>query len=135
MKYINATYAARLKAQEEFECNNCGNCCTQCAPIDITLEDLQRLAAHFGKSLKTTAKRHCKPNPYTGRGLVIKQDRPCKFYDSKNKKCKIYESRPEVCRKHPFLSSEPEWSNSFMVPLHCKSACEIHKKMIERGEI
>ena len=135
MYYVNATYAARLKAQEEFKCTNCGNCCTQCAPIDVTMEDLKRIADYFGKSLKVAAKRHCKINPANGRTLIIKHDKPCKFYDLKNKRCKIYEARPEVCRLHPFLSSEPVESSTFTVPLHCEAACKVHDKMIERGEI
>jgi Fe-S-cluster containining protein len=134
MYYINPTYAARLKAQKEFECSDCGNCCTQCAPIDVTMEDLKRIADYFGKSMKVAAKRHCRINPANGL-LFIKHDRPCKFYGLKNKKCKIYEARPEICRLHPFLSSEPIESREFMVPLHCEPACKVYEKMKERGEI
>jgi len=134
MYYINTTYAARLRAQEEFKCEKCGNCCTQCAPIDVTMVDLKRIANYFGKSLKVAAKRHCRINPANG-SLIIKHDRPCKFYDLKNKKCKIYEARPEVCRLHPFLSSEPIESRTFTVPIRGEAACKVHDKMKERGEI
>jgi Fe-S-cluster containining protein len=134
MYYVNATYAARLKAQEEFKCSDCGNCCTGCAPIDVTMEDLKRIADHFGKSLKVAARRHCRINPANG-SLIIKHDRPCKFYDLKNKKCKIYEARPEICRLHPFLGSEPVESREFIVPLHCEAACKVYDGMKERGEI
>jgi hypothetical protein len=134
MYYVSPTYAARLRAQEEFECSNCGNCCTQCTPIDVTMEDLKRIAEYFGKSMKVAAKRHCRINPENG-SLIIKHDRPCKFYNLKNKKCKIYEVRPEICRLHPFLSSEPIESREFIVPLHCEPACGVYEKMKERGEI
>jgi hypothetical protein len=134
MQFINATYAARLRAQEEFKCEECGNCCTQCAPIDVTMEDLKRIADYFGKSLKVAARRHCRINP-DGGSLIIKHDRPCKFYDLRNKKCKIYEARPEVCRLHPFLSSEPIESPRFTVPIHCEAACKVYDKMKEREEI
>jgi len=133
MYYINATYAARLRAQEEFVCENCGNCCTQCAPIDVTKEDLERIAKHFNKTPAVAARRHCKPNPINRNILAIKHDVPCKFY--KKGRCSIYEARPEVCRNHPFLSGEHPESARFIVPSHCLGAIKVYEKMKERGEI
>jgi Fe-S-cluster containining protein len=134
MFYLNPTAQARLKAQGEFVCEHCGNCCTQCRPITVSPEDLKRLANFFGKTEKITFRRHCKINPDDPGMIILKRDSPCKFYDPE-KGCKIYEARPTVCRQHPFLSSEPVWSDRFLVPEHCCAAVKVYEKMLERGEI
>ena len=128
MIYLNPTAQARIKAQEKFKCEECGNCCTQCYPITINEKDLNRLAEHFGKSVKVAFKRHCKLSE-DKKMIVFKQDLPCKFYDLKKKRCKIYEARPDVCRMHPFLSGEDPSSETFRVPSHCPGALKVYEEM------
>ena len=134
MIYLNPTAKARIKAQERFICEECGNCCTMCYPISITQKDVTRLAEYFKKSEKVILRRHCKPGsePNTA---VLRQDRPCKFYDTRKKKCKIYEARPSVCRMHPFLSGESGYSETFVVPSFCAAAVNVYEKMKEEGEV
>ena len=133
MIYLNPMAQARIKAQEQFKCEECGHCCTQCAPITISEGDLKRMAAYFGKSLKTAFKRYCTLS--TDRTMIIfKHDKPCKFYDSV-KGCKIYEARPDVCRMHPFLSGESADSDTFIVPEFCKPAVKVYEEMRKRGEV
>jgi hypothetical protein len=133
--YLNPTAKARIKAQEEFVCEECGNCCTTCYPISVTQKDITRLAEYFKKSEKVIFRRHCKLGSSLNT-VVFKQDRPCKFYDMREKKCKIYEARPSVCRMHPFLSSEPVWYDGvFTVPEFCNAAVKVYEKMKVRGEV
>lgn len=132
MIYLNNIAKARIAAQERFACENCGNCCTQCSNITVTRQDITRLAEYFKKSEKVVFKRHCKLYKDM---IVFKNDRPCKFYDLKNKRCKIYEARPQACRDHPFLSAEPIWFESFITPNHCGGAIKVYEEMKKNGEI
>lgn len=134
MIYLNQMAQARIKAQEEFKCEGCGNCCCQCFPITISEKDLNRLAEYFGKSVKVTFKRHCKLSD-DKKMIVFKHDLPCKFYDPKKRVCKIYEARPDVCRMHPFLSGEDPMSETFKVPAHCPGALKTYAEMKGRGEV
>lgn len=133
--YLNPTAQARIKAQMQFECENCGACCTTCTPIEVSDRDVERLAEFYKKKPMVIVKRHCKRNPENPKALALKKDRPCKFYDLEKKRCKIYEARLDCCRSFPFLSHEPMWSNRYKVPEYCKGAMKIYQKMLENGEV
>jgi len=132
---INATAAARLKAQGEFICEHCGACCTGCTPIQLCETDLKRWVDYFEKSLKVIIRRHVKVYK-EGRQqkIAIKKDLPCKFYIP-GKGCRIYEARPEVCRTFPFLSGESMDSETFIVHESCLGALKVYNRMIQTGEI
>ena len=91
----------------QFECTQCGNCCTG-APgtVRISDEDVGRLARHLSMSKKAFRgiyTRHVK-------GYVSLRELPnydCVFWDRSNG-CRVYEHRPRQCRTWPFWKAVVE---------------------------
>jgi Fe-S-cluster containining protein len=108
-----------------FECERCGNCCTDQNTIvnvtyddirrirdalDLTLEELNHILAFyvFEEKMDEEDKKKMVVSPVeTEKGLAFvglrkKHDGACYFYDKQNKKCRIYKARPAFCRTFPF---------------------------------
>jgi uncharacterized protein len=79
-------------------CNNCGRCCTESSPIFIHKDEIRPLL-----TINPNLKSEITHNKYYPEHYMFKEDKPCKFHDSKLMKCKIYESRPQVCRNYPLM--------------------------------
>ena len=79
-------------------CNNCGKCCTESSPIFIHKDELRPLL-----TINSNLKQEIIHNKYYPEHYMFKEDKPCKFYDSKSKKCDIYDIRPQVCRNYPLM--------------------------------
>jgi uncharacterized protein len=79
-------------------CNNCGRCCKESSPIFIHKDEIRPLL-----TINPNLKSEIIYNKYYPEHFMFKEDKPCKFYDSKLMKCKIYDSRPQVCRNYPLM--------------------------------
>ncbi|MFX0018310.1 MAG: YkgJ family cysteine cluster protein [Candidatus Hermodarchaeota archaeon] len=108
-----------------FECNRCGNCCTDSNTIvnityidiiriknglSLTLNELIYVLAFyiFERELDEKDRKKMVISPVKTQkgfafvGLLKKKTGECYFYDTKNKLCKIYNLRPTFCRTFPF---------------------------------
>lgn len=101
-----------------FNCSKCPAYCCSYDRVDVTRNDLLRIAKNFGISYKQAERRHTKKS-IDGPILRHKKDhifkKVCAFLNSETRRCTIYEARPAVCREYPdslrcgyydFLASE-----------------------------
>ena len=101
-----------------FNCMKCPAYCCSYDRVEVTKEDLLRIARHFGVSYREAEKRYTKI-AFGERVLRHQKDhifkRVCQFLDTEKRACTIYEARPGVCREYPsslrcgyydFLASE-----------------------------
>lgn len=93
------------KIHSELKCKMCGRCCTISDPISLEPQDVERLSAHFGISIRKTIQKYAGRVEVEGqRAWAMKRASPCIFFDEKTKLCKIHVARPLICRAFPHLS-------------------------------
>lgn len=107
-----------------FQCTGCGKCCTGSPGyVFLSLQDLERLAAHFGLSAEDFAQKYTRL--VDGQYALI--DRPesfdCIFLQEK--KCTVYEARPVQCKTFPWwiqnLKDKSDWKEA---QAHCEGISE-----------
>ncbi len=88
-----------------FDCSNCPAFCCTYDQIEVTADDLVRLAAHFGLSVAATRRRYTKAVKGGRRVMRHKKDRifgsACQFLDPATRQCGVYDGRPKICRAYP----------------------------------
>lgn len=78
-------------------CQFCtGNCCKHYTDIDLTPEDVSRLAQHMGIGFAKVIDRFVRKSPEGDPILRKKDDGWCAF--SRGGQCSVYANRPAVCR-------------------------------------
>ena len=95
--------------KDRFDCSKCPGYCCSHPRIEVTENDINRLAKHFGLSATAAKKK------FTYHFLTKDEDeqilRPhkdhvyssvCRFFDRDERRCTVYEARPAVCRKYPY---------------------------------
>jgi Fe-S-cluster containining protein len=93
------------KIHAGLECERCGRCCALSNPISLEPQDVERLSAHLGISIKKTIRRYADRVEVEGqRAWAIRNASPCIFLDEASGLCKIHPTRPIVCRAFPLLS-------------------------------
>lgn len=96
---------ARKKKKLLYDCSKCPAYCCTYERIEVTDDDLKRLAAYFGISKKKAEKKYTKFYEKDERVLRHRKDEifgtACRFLDRETRQCTIYEARPEVCRDYP----------------------------------
>ncbi len=99
-------YGSRLYTiQSELKCEMCGKCCTLSSPISLEPQDVERLSAHLGISIRKTIRKYADIVEMGGhQAWAIKKTSPCIFLDESSSLCKIHPARPLVCRAFPLLS-------------------------------
>jgi Fe-S-cluster containining protein len=111
-------YGSRLcKIQSELKCERCGSCCTLSSPVSLEPQDVERLSAHLGISIKKTIRKYAALVEVGGhQAWAIKKTSPCIFLDKSSSLCKVHPARPIICRAFPLLSPRtvggepwPEW--------------------------
>ncbi len=91
----------RVVDGNNFNCSQCGVCCSLYSLVDVHITDIFRISEHLGMTPTSFFNEHCK---------LIKNDEDtwtfcmdikdgCKF--QKDKKCSIYEVRPDFCAFYP----------------------------------
>jgi uncharacterized protein len=108
--------AAWYKDGLQFECTQCGDCCTG-APgvVWVTDEELQQIADLLDKPIGEIRLFHTRI--VRGRvSLTEYGNGDCTFFNSKERTCGVYESRPIQCRTWPFwnshLKSKETWQSN-----------------------
>ena len=105
--------------QADFKCTECGFCCLHGGQIEITAEEVKRIAEYLGVDREDgarlpVAERKDKPGTYR-LNLVA----PCFFLDKATMKCIINEVKPRSCRDYPWLLLErggAGWFDVLMCP-------------------
>ena len=92
-----------------FDCLKCPGYCCSHPRIEVTENDIKRLARHFDLSVATTKERytwHFKTKDADEQILRHHKDHVyksvCRFFDRDERRCTVYEARPAVCRKYPY---------------------------------
>lgn len=99
---------ARKPPAAQFDCSKCPGYCCSYPRIEVTDEDLQRLARHFGISSDQAQERYTRwYRSDEGRERILKHQKDtvyktiCGFFDTEARRCTIYRARPQVCRDYP----------------------------------
>jgi len=100
----------------QFECQECGGCCTG-APgyVWVSEDEIERLADRFGISKEDFEAKFVR-EVGSRKSLIEYINGDCVFYDRFHTNCKIYRDRPIQCRTWPFwasnLKDEAAWENA-----------------------
>ena len=100
----------------QFECQECGGCCTG-APgyVWVSEDEIERLADRFGLTKEDFEAKFVREIG-TRKSLIEFINGDCVFYDRFHTNCKIYRDRPVQCRTWPFwdsnLKDEAAWENA-----------------------
>lgn len=103
-----------------YDCGNCPAYCCSYPQIEVTDEDVARLAQRFGVGVEAARRRFTTDGLEAGTRILRHKDDDvfetvCRFLDSKARRCTVYEHRPDACRAYPgtvrcgyydFLASE-----------------------------
>ena len=88
-----------------YNCLKCPGYCCSYPVIQITRQDVARLARHFGLTAEEAEAKFTKNAHGYKRVMRRKNDvhfgRICRFFDTEQRRCTIYEARPSVCRNFP----------------------------------
>jgi uncharacterized protein len=87
----------------ETNCLACSNCCRAMSPT-YTFEDMKRISAHLGMTVKQFKEKWLFKEKSTGDWMNVK--RPCQFLNRNDNKCSIYEVRPADCAGFPHLTKK-----------------------------
>jgi len=86
--------------RDETVCKMCGACCCQ-EELTLTDNDVERITEHLNLKKSELVKRYLKRK---GGYWIMRESKPCSFYDRETKKCRIYDVRPEMCNLFPVYS-------------------------------
>jgi Fe-S-cluster containining protein len=108
----------RKRGGLDFECTQCGACCTG-APgyVWMTEPEIERLAAHLGLDRDAFGARYLRL-VWGKLSLVEKRDGSgdCAFFE-RGKGCTVYAARPTQCRTYPFwpevIATRDAWRAEF----------------------
>lgn len=107
-KNLNGKFCSKTTGKKAFDCTLCpGYCCSIYDLVEVSDNNLDRLARHFGMPPAQCRDRFTKIVKMSAskRGLRHKKDtvfpRTCVFLDRKSRRCTVYEARPKECRKYP----------------------------------
>jgi hypothetical protein len=89
-----------------YRCDKCPAYCCTYTEIEVTKRDVERLARHFGLSVRETEEKFTKLDAKGEvRMLRHKKDKvfdsTCMLLDQEKRRCTVYDARPGVCRKYP----------------------------------
>ncbi len=97
--------AKKPKKRLKYNCLKCPGYCCSYPVIEVKDRDAQRIATHFGLSLKDAEKKYFKSAHEHKRIMRRKADKHfgkiCQFFDTELRRCGIYEARPSTCREFP----------------------------------
>lgn len=92
----------------KYDCSKCPGYCCSYPRIEVTDEDLERLARHFSIAVDQAEKRFTRwyhDDEVPERILRHHKDEIygsiCRFFDTEERRCTIYRARPQVCRDYP----------------------------------
>jgi uncharacterized protein len=89
-----------------YNCLKCPAYCCTYTDIEVTKRDIERLAKHFGVSVRVATAKFTKFES-TGKVRVMRHKADehfataCMMLDQKTRRCTIYHARPRVCHVFP----------------------------------
>lgn len=95
-----------IPVRQYYSCSKCPAYCCTYSEIEVTQRDVERLAKHFGVSVREAEERYTKLDAKgETRMLRHKKDKifdsTCMLLDQEKRRCTVYDARPGVCRKYP----------------------------------
>jgi Fe-S-cluster containining protein len=91
--------------RKSYNCAKCPGYCCSYPIIPLNKRDMERLARHFGISVREAKKKYTvarDDEPMTMRRKADKHfGRICQFFDGEKRNCTIYAARPLACRGYP----------------------------------
>jgi Fe-S-cluster containining protein len=94
--------------RKSYNCSKCTAYCCSYDHIELSAKDLERLARHFGLSVRAATERFTKRVEDGDRVLRHQKDHifksVCIFLDKEKRCCTIYDARPKVCRAYPYVN-------------------------------
>ena len=92
-------------ARAKYDCLKCPGYCCSYPVIEVKDKDAERIAKHFGLSLKQAEKKFFKSAHGYKRVMRRQKDehfgKICQFFDTTKRCCTIYHARPTICREYP----------------------------------
>ncbi len=89
----------------KYDCAKCPGFCCSYPRIEVSEDDLERLAAHLQRDVDEVRRQHTRLYDKTERILRRQKDtiygQICGFFDTDKRRCTVYEGRPDVCRQYP----------------------------------
>lgn len=92
-----------------FDCSKCPGYCCSHPRIEVTDNDIARIARHLGVTPATARRRYTyRYRTKEADEQILRRRRDhvygstCRFFDTDQRRCTIYEARPYVCRKYPY---------------------------------
>lgn len=104
---------------ENFNCRQCGECCRGDGVVNVTEEEIARIAAFLDISEEEFKEKWTRSTFFKGYRLQEKPDKDCIFLENKN--CTIQPVKPEQCRTFPF-----SWDNLDSIKT-CPALKELNK--------
>ena len=115
--------AQALKDQESF-CVKCGNCCKICDPIDVSKNELKKIASYLKINYSKFKQQY--PLQWKNTRLYGLKGKPCPFLNKHNL-CLIYNVRPMVCRIYPIGTLAVDMLEKKPIQIH--SGCSALKEI------
>jgi Fe-S-cluster containining protein len=94
------TATVEQEVWKEISCIACANCCKSMTPT-YTLQDMKKISAHLGMTVREFKEKWLYQEPGTGDWL--NRSTPCQFLDLETNLCNIYDVRPLDCAGFPHL--------------------------------
>lgn len=95
-------------ARRLYDCAKCPGYCCSYPRIEVSDDDLKRLAKHFGVDFAKAERRFTRR--YEEHGIserILRHQKDtiygsiCHFFDTEARRCTVYPARPGVCRDYP----------------------------------
>jgi Fe-S-cluster containining protein len=95
-----------IPVRQYYSCAKCPAYCCTYSEIEVTRRDVERLAKHFGLSVRDAEERYTKLDPKGEKRMLRHKkdkifDSTCMLLDQDKRRCTVYDARPGVCRKYP----------------------------------
>lgn len=94
-----------------FDCSKCPGYCCSYPRIEVSSEDIARLAAHFSIDEAAAQRRFTRIYTFESESERVLRHRKdeiygsiCRFFDTRARRCTIYPARPDVCREYPAVN-------------------------------
>lgn len=105
---------------QDFNCQQCGECCRGEGVVNVKEEEIPRMAAYLGISEEEFKEKWTRTSLFRGYWLKEKPNKDCIFLE--DKKCQIQPVKPEQCKTFPF-----SWDNLDSIKT-CPALKELYQK-------
>ena len=117
-------------AEDIFECQQCGDCCTGFGGTYVTENDIEKIAEFINSDPTSFVEKYC---DFAGSRPVLTQghDGKCIFFDAK-KQCTIHPVKPYMCKAWPYIATIIEHPENWDM---MASACPGMKKNVPHDDL